>query len=118
LRLIVIATVLIYALTLGYMVAATGGLASRARPECEPGLISSNETIPAPFAVTMEAAARIQSGRWAVRALLSVEKTGFYRTSHCGNATALELLRRAWLKDQSFECRTRFLALADNRPAR
>jgi hypothetical protein len=23
------------------------------------------------------------------------------------------LLRRAWLKDQSFECRTRFLALAD-----
>lgn len=29
------------------------------------------------------------------------------------NATALDLQRRAWLKDQSFECRTRYLALAD-----
>ena len=29
------------------------------------------------------------------------------------NATALELQRRAWVKDQSFECRTKFLALAD-----
>lgn len=29
------------------------------------------------------------------------------------NSAALELQRRAWLKDQSFECRTRYLALAD-----
>lgn len=29
------------------------------------------------------------------------------------NATGLELSRRAWIKDQSFEARTKFLALAD-----
>lgn len=29
------------------------------------------------------------------------------------NATGLDLARRAWIKDQSFEARTKFLALAD-----
>lgn len=29
------------------------------------------------------------------------------------NAASLELQRRAWIKEQSFECRTKFLALAD-----
>lgn len=29
------------------------------------------------------------------------------------NATGLELARRAWIKDQTFEARTKFLALAD-----